>query len=79
MLVSSMVLPTIACRTSQWHLLADMVLQRMGIALLPQYYTDMLDHNFICSSATRKTKYSVALSDGLEKESSCLTSSTSLA
>ena len=35
--------PTIACRTSQWHLLADMVLQRMGIALLPQYYTDMLD------------------------------------
>ena len=23
--------------------LADMVLQRMGIALLPQYYTDMLD------------------------------------
>ncbi len=23
--------PTIACRTSQWHLLADMVLQRMGI------------------------------------------------
>lgn len=35
--------PTIACRTSQWNLLADMVLQRMGIALLPQYYTDMLD------------------------------------
>ncbi|MGE8643910.1 LysR substrate-binding domain-containing protein [Acinetobacter vivianii] len=35
--------PSIACRTSQWNLLADMVLQRMGIALLPQYYTDMLD------------------------------------
>lgn len=35
--------PTIVCRTSQWNLLADMVLQRMGIALLPQYYTDMLD------------------------------------
>lgn len=35
--------PSIACRTSQWSLLADMVLQRMGIALLPQYYTDMLD------------------------------------
>ncbi|WP_335953322.1 LysR family transcriptional regulator [Acinetobacter higginsii] len=35
--------PTIACRTSQWNLLADMVLQRMGIALLPKYYTDMLD------------------------------------
>ncbi|PAM34980.1 hypothetical protein CEJ62_19745, partial [Acinetobacter baumannii] len=35
--------PTIACRTSQCHLLAYMVLQRMGIALLPQYYTDMLD------------------------------------
>lgn len=35
--------PTIVCRSSQWNLLADMVLQRMGIALLPQYYTDMLD------------------------------------
>ncbi|MFT4021395.1 MAG: LysR family transcriptional regulator [Acinetobacter sp.] len=37
--------PNIACRTSQWNLLADMVFQRMGIALLPQYYTDMLDPN----------------------------------
>jgi len=35
--------PTIACRTSQWNLLADMILQRMGIARVPQYYTDMLD------------------------------------
>ena len=58
--------PTIACRTSQWHLLADMVLQRMGIALLPQYYTDMLDRLYLqqCHS---KTKYSMALSHGLEK------------
>jgi hypothetical protein len=34
--------PTIACRTSQWHLLADMVLQRMGIDLffcgLPKWH-----------------------------------------
>lgn len=35
--------PNIVCKTSQWNLLADMVLQRMGIALLPQYYTNMLD------------------------------------
>ncbi|WP_343594851.1 LysR family transcriptional regulator [Acinetobacter sp.] len=37
--------PNIACRSSQWNLLADMVQQRMGIALLPRYYTDMLDPN----------------------------------
>lgn len=35
--------PTITCRSSQWGLLADMVYQRMGVALLPKYYTDMLD------------------------------------
>lgn len=35
--------PNIVCRTSQWQLLADMVYQGMGIALLPQYYTDKLD------------------------------------
>ncbi len=46
--------PTIACRTSQWHLLADMVLQRMGIALLPQYYTDMLDPNLFAAVPLEK-------------------------
>ncbi|MEB3766487.1 LysR family transcriptional regulator [Acinetobacter sp. MD2] len=35
--------PNIICRSSQWSLLADMVQQRMGIALLPSYYTNMLD------------------------------------
>lgn len=35
--------PHIVCRSSQWNLLADMVYQRMGIALLPKYYTDMLE------------------------------------
>ncbi|KAA8735114.1 LysR family transcriptional regulator [Acinetobacter qingfengensis] len=35
--------PNIICRSSQWNLLADMVYQRMGVALLPKYYTDMLD------------------------------------
>lgn len=37
--------PNIVCRSSQWNLLADMVQQRMGIALLPSYYTSMLDSN----------------------------------
>ncbi|MDF7676389.1 LysR substrate-binding domain-containing protein [Neisseriaceae bacterium ESL0693] len=32
--------PNIVCRTSQWDLVRDMVAQNMGIALLPQYYTD---------------------------------------
>ncbi|OUY08330.1 LysR family transcriptional regulator [Acinetobacter populi] len=35
--------PNIVCRSSQWGLLADMVYQRMGVALLPKYYTQMLD------------------------------------
>lgn len=46
--------PTIACRTSQWNLLADMVLQRMGIALLPQYYTDMLDPDLFAAIPLEK-------------------------
>ncbi|MEJ7881996.1 LysR substrate-binding domain-containing protein [Acinetobacter baumannii] len=46
--------PTIACRTSQWHLLADMALQRMGIALLPQYYTDMLDPSLFAAVPLEK-------------------------
>lgn len=37
--------PNIACRTSQWDLVRDMVAQKMGIALLPQYYTDEFDPN----------------------------------
>lgn len=41
--------PNIVCRTSQWHLLADMVYQRMGVALLPQYYTDMLNPIKFCA------------------------------
>lgn len=46
--------PSIACRTSQWNLLADMVLQRMGIALLPQYYTDMLDPDLFAAIPLEK-------------------------
>lgn len=46
--------PTIACRTSQWNLLADMVQQRMGIALLPQYYTDMLDPDLFAAIPLEK-------------------------
>lgn len=46
--------PSIACRTSQWNLLADMVLQRMGIALLPRYYTDMLDPNLFAAIPLEK-------------------------
>ncbi|MBF7691451.1 LysR family transcriptional regulator [Acinetobacter pollinis] len=38
--------PNIVCRSSQWNLLADMVFARMGITLLPKYYTDLLDHRF---------------------------------
>lgn len=34
--------------------LADMVLQRMGIALLPQYYTDMLDPNLFAAVPLEK-------------------------
>lgn len=37
--------PSIVCRTSQWTLLVDMVDQRLGITLLPKYYTDQLDPN----------------------------------
>ncbi|ENX13064.1 hypothetical protein F895_02792 [Acinetobacter sp. CIP 64.2] len=46
--------PSIACRTSQWNLLADMVLQRMGIALLPKYYTDMLDSKLFAAIPLEK-------------------------
>lgn len=38
--------PNIVCKSSQWNLLADMVFARMGITLLPKYYTDMLDERF---------------------------------
>lgn len=31
--------PNVVCRTSQWDLLANMVERDMGIALLPEYYT----------------------------------------
>ncbi len=35
--------PTVVCRTSQWDLLANMVERRMGIALLPEYYTQNMN------------------------------------
>ncbi|MDO5640709.1 MAG: LysR substrate-binding domain-containing protein [Neisseria sp.] len=35
--------PTVVCRTSQWDLLANMVERRMGIALLPEYYTKAMN------------------------------------
>lgn len=35
--------PHIACCSSQWELVRDMVARNMGIALLPQYYTDDFD------------------------------------
>lgn len=41
--------PHIVCKSSQWNLLTDMVYQRMGIALLPQYYTNLLDREKFCA------------------------------
>lgn len=41
--------PNIVCKSSQWNLLVDMVYQRMGVALLPQYYTDLLDTQKFCA------------------------------
>lgn len=35
--------PNVVCRTSQWDLLANMVERRMGIALLPEYYTQNMN------------------------------------